>query len=84
MTPKNLEEIIKLLQQLIADETNLPIDRLDVHKSMGSFGLNSINSVYILERLENELDLELNPLMFYDHPTIHSFSNYLHQLSGNE
>jgi len=74
------DEIIALIQQLVAEETNLSVDQLDIHKSMGSLGLNSINSIYLLEKLENELDLSLNPLMFYDYPTIHSFGRYLYDL----
>lgn len=73
-------DIIFLIRQLVAEETNLAVDQLDIHKSMGSFGLNSINSIYLLEKLENTLNLDLNPLMFYDYPTIDSFGRYLYQL----
>jgi acyl carrier protein len=50
---------------------------------MGVFGLDSINSVYILQQLEDFLNLELSPLLFWDYPTIKSLSIYLYQLKNN-
>lgn len=77
MKNHNLNELIHLLQQLIADEVHMSIESLDVDQYMGAFGLNSINSIYVLERLENVLGLELNPLLFYDYPTIRTFCEHI-------
>ncbi|MEQ8424895.1 MAG: acyl carrier protein [Cyclobacteriaceae bacterium] len=77
MKYKSTEEIIHLLQERIAEETKLDLNKLDPDIPMGAFGLDSINSIYVLEQLENELGVELNPLMFYDYPTIRKFSSHL-------
>lgn len=77
------EDIILFLQKSIAEETKLDIEVIDIHQSMGTFGLDSINSIYVLQHLENLVDMELNPLLFWDYPTINSLSSHLHQLMLN-
>lgn len=73
------EEITKFLQKAIAEETKLEIQKIDPDQYMGAFGLDSINSVYVLQHLENFLEAELSPLLFWDYPTINSLSQYLYQ-----
>jgi acyl carrier protein len=78
-----LNEIMSFLQQVIAKETKLDLSKIEVNQYMGVFGLDSINSVYILQQLEDFLNLELSPLLFWDYPTIKSLSIYLYQLKNN-
>jgi acyl carrier protein len=42
-----------------------------------SLGLDSISCVYVLDKLEKKIDLELNPLYFWDYPTVESLSGFL-------
>lgn len=83
MKPVELDEIITFLKQAIATETKLDLNKIEVDQYMGVFGLDSINSVYVLKQLEDFLHLELSPLLFWDYPTIKSLSIYLYQLKNN-
>lgn len=75
-----IDSLIKVVTRIVAEETQLKEEQIDVDKHLGTFGLDSINSIYLLERLENEFKVELNPLMFYDYPTIRSFSSHIHSI----
>lgn len=78
-----LDEIETFLKQAIARETKLDLSKIEVDQYMGVFGLDSINSVYVLKQLEDFLNLELSPLLFWDYPTIKSLSINLYQLKNN-
>jgi acyl carrier protein len=80
MKQVSLEEIITFMQKTIADETKLDVREIGADKNMGTFGLDSINSVYVLQQLEDFLETELSPLLFWDYPTVRSFSGHLHHL----
>jgi|GEM_PF-790345 len=77
------DEIETFLKQAIARETKLDLSKIEVDQYMGVFGLDSINSVYVLKQLEDFLNLELSPLLFWDYPTIKSLSINLYQLKNN-
>ncbi len=79
MKQVELEEIILFLQKSIAAETKLDINQINIDQSLGAFGLDSINSVYILHQLEDFLQIELSALVFWDYPTVRSLSNYISQ-----
>ncbi|MEQ1587318.1 MAG: acyl carrier protein [Cyclobacteriaceae bacterium] len=83
MKPVELDEIITFLKQVIARETKLDVNKIEVDQHLGVFGLDSINSVYVLQQLEDFLQLELSPLLFWDYPTIKSLSIHLYQLKNN-
>ncbi len=75
-----LEEIVFTMQELIAEETRLNVEKINPEMHFSSFGLDSINSIYVLDQLENTFKVKLNPLMFYDHPTIASFARHVEPL----
>jgi len=74
-----LNEIIAFLQKEIAKETNIDVKEINPDEHMGAFGLDSINSVYVLDKLEKFLKIDLNPLLFWDYPTVKSLSQHLHE-----
>lgn len=80
MKKLELEEIIAFVKEKVASETKLNPTQIDPDQYLGVYGLDSINSVHILVELERFTDLELNPLLFWDYPTIKSLSNHLYQL----
>lgn len=49
-----------------------------------NLGLDSISCIYLLDKVEKKLDLELNPIHFWDYPALDSYSDFLLQeLSAN-
>lgn len=69
--------IRKLLKEEIANETGLPIDDIADDASFFSLGLNSISAVYILDSLEKKLNIPMNPLYFWDYPTVQLLADFL-------
>lgn len=78
MALKSELELIEVVSAIVAEETQLDRQSIDPDKHWASFGLDSINSIYLLEKMENELGLDLNPLMFFDYPTIRTFCGHIH------
>ncbi|MCB0487993.1 MAG: acyl carrier protein [Cyclobacteriaceae bacterium] len=70
-------DLIQLVSRIVSEETQLDLELVSPDKHWATFGLDSINSIYLLEKLENELGVDLNPLMFFDYPTIRTFSAHI-------
>ena len=71
------EQVIHILKEEISRESGLPITDIADHADFFSLGLDSISCVYILDRLEKKIKVELNPIYFWDYPTVESLSSFL-------
>ena len=71
------EEIIKLLKAEISSETGIALDEIDDDASFFSLGLDSVSCVFVLDRVEKKLKVELNPMFFWDYPTVATFGAFL-------
>jgi acyl carrier protein len=76
LTQAQIEDILK---EEIAIETKRPVSELDKSVHFAAHGLDSLNCIYVLYQVEKKLDLELNPSVFWDYPTINSLAEHLHQ-----
>ncbi|MTI38066.1 acyl carrier protein [Fulvivirga lutimaris] len=74
MEVENTQQIIEVLKRLIANEQNLPLANIQDQSSFFDLGLDSISAVYLMELAENELNVKLTPLDFWDYPTIEQFA----------
>lgn len=72
-------EIQVFITKLISDEIKINISDIDPDASFQELGLDSINSMFLLEQIENEYQLSLPPLNFWDYPTIRTFSGLIAQ-----
>jgi len=70
-------EILQLLKLEIASETGVPISEIGDSASFFELGLNSISAVFILDVLEKKLKVEMNPLFFWDYPTLELLAEYI-------
>ncbi len=71
------KEICDFLKLKIAEEMQMDIKEINIHQNLAQFRLDSINSLFILEQLENYLGISINPLDFWDYPTIDEFSQHI-------
>ncbi|MFZ6014062.1 MAG: acyl carrier protein [Bacteroidota bacterium] len=78
------EEMIQTLKQEIARETGLPVAEIDDTADFLSLGLDSVSCVFVLDKLEKKIQIELNPIFFWDYPTVASLSEHLVNLKANE
>lgn len=72
------EEIAQFMRTIIANEVGLAITDIDLESDFFSYGLNSINAIYLLELLEDKYESKLSPLYFWDYPAISSLSNQIY------
>lgn len=80
MSMKTRAEILLLLKAQIAAETGIPVSEIADAASFFDLGLNSISAVYLLDVLEKELSIEMNPLFFWDYPTVELLADYITSL----
>lgn len=71
------EDIHKIFIELIAEEKNLDPTTIKIDVEFYTHGLDSISAIHVLDKLENHLNIEINPLDFWDYPTIDKLSTYL-------
>jgi acyl carrier protein len=72
--------ILSRLKAEITKETGLTTEKISDSATFASLGLDSISSVVILDELEKHLKLELNPMVFWDYPTVELLAEHLTSL----
>lgn len=77
-------EILNALKEEIAKEAGIPVSGIEDNASFYSLGLDSISSVFVLDELEKKLGIEMNPLYFWDYPTVALLAEHLTTLSNHE
>ena len=77
MKSRTKQEICDFLKLRIAEEMQMDIMEIDIHQNLAQFRLDSINSLFILEQLENYLGISINSLDFWDYPTIDEFCQHI-------
>ena len=77
-------EILNTLKREIAKETGLPVSDIDDNATFNSLGLDSISSVFILDKIEKQLKIEMNPLFFWDYPTVGLLAQHITSLRKDE
>jgi acyl carrier protein len=71
------DEIAALCVDQVADILRVPKESVDKTAKFARLGLDSAMTVYLQMELEDKLDLEIEPDVFYDHPSIEALSAYL-------
>lgn len=71
------DEISAFCVDKLAEILRIPKDTIDTSAKFSRLGLDSAMTVYLLMELEDKLEQELAPDVFYDHPTVDALSDYL-------
>lgn len=75
-----LNEIQSIICELLAKELHRDPMTFDRDMSFHDLGLDSVNSLFLLGELEEQLKLDIDPLALYDNPTISSFSSFIYEI----
>jgi len=70
-------ELIELFKMEVATETKDDLTTISETDNFLSLGLDSITCIFLLERMEKHLGIDLNPIWFWDYPTIDSLSDHI-------
>lgn len=71
------EETIAIIKKLISDETGISINEIKETETFFNLGLDSVSCIFLMDKLERELHIELNPIHFWDYPAIDTYSDFL-------
>jgi len=76
---KNKDEVIIDLKIIIAEETGIQIKDIQDSDSFFNLGLDSVRCIFVMEKLEGKYGVTLNPISFWDYPSIDTYSEFLIQ-----
>lgn len=71
------EEVISLIIKLISDETGISIDEIKETDTFFNLGLDSVSCIFLMDKLEKKILIELNPIHFWDYPSIDTYADFL-------
>lgn len=70
-------ELIEFIKGLISEEMGIPVGEIKETDSFFNLGLDSVSCIFLMDKLEKKLQLDLNPIHFWDYPTIDTYSDFL-------
>ncbi|HMV10765.1 MAG TPA: acyl carrier protein [Cyclobacteriaceae bacterium] len=70
-------ELITLLKTIIAEETGIAINEIADTDTFFNLGLDSVSCIFLMDKLEKKIKLELNPMFFWDYPSIDTYADFL-------
>jgi polyketide synthase PksN len=73
------EGLIEAIKKLIAEETGIPKNEINESDTFFNLGFDSVSCIFLMDKLEKELKIELNPIHFWDYPSIDTYSEFLIQ-----
>jgi acyl carrier protein len=77
MNPITKDELIDYLKKQVEAECRIPYSEVNTDLEFVNFGMDSMQAISIMEKLEKYLNVELSALYFWEYPTIGSFSEFL-------
>ena len=73
--------LLPQLKAQFADQLKLPLEKIDEDKLFADYGIDSILSVMLVKKLEEQLGRKIEPVALINHPTLRALSDYLAGLS---
>lgn len=74
------DRFLGLLKLAIAEEMAQEAATIGNDDSFFDLGLDSMTCIFVMERIEKRTGLTLNPIAFWDYPTVSTFAAYLEGL----
>lgn len=72
-------ELIVLFKATIAEETGIAASEISGGDTFANLGLDSVSCIFLMDKLEKKLNVELNPIHFWDYPTVDTYADFLLQ-----
>jgi len=70
-------ELITILKSVIADETGIAVAEIADTDTFFNLGLDSVSCIFLMDKVEKILKVELNPLYFFDYPSLDTYADFL-------
>lgn len=77
-----MSEVTQFIQSKIAETLGIKAEDISLDEEFFSLGLDSMHAIFLIDEIEKEFDVEINPHSFWEHPTIRAFSQNLEKQKG--
>ncbi|MEQ8302730.1 MAG: acyl carrier protein [Cyclobacteriaceae bacterium] len=72
-----MSDVNHFIKTKIAEALGVQPGEVNPDEEFISLGLDSMHAIFLLDEIEKEFELEINPHSFWEFPTINSFSSNL-------
>lgn len=72
-----LAETITIIKTLISEETGVAVHEINDTDTFFNLGLDSVSCIFLMDKLEKRLHIELNPIHFWDYPSIDTYAGFI-------
>lgn len=72
-----MSDISQFIQLKVAETLGVKPDEVNPDEEFMSLGLDSMHAIFLIDEIEKEYNVEINPHSFWEFPTVHSFSTHL-------
>ena len=74
-----IDRIQKSLSQTVSDILRIKEKDIRLDMDMSEYGFNSLTFTEFANRVNAAFKIDINPSIFFEHPTLKSFANYLNE-----
>ncbi|MCL2841164.1 MAG: acyl carrier protein [Defluviitaleaceae bacterium] len=71
------QELISYIKEELGIILEMDSSSIDEYENFLKLGLSSLQSLKIVNRLQNKLDIEINPIAMFEYKSIDTFAEYL-------
>jgi len=79
-----LDKMNKLFSRVVADYLGAQVETIELDQDLSDCGFDSISLFALVDRINKDYDIELNPLVFLERPTIQQIASYVSQTHRQE
>jgi acyl carrier protein len=72
-------EVLNVLKSLISEETGIAVAEINDTDTFFNLGLDSVSCIFLLDKVEKKLNVEINPIHFWDYPSLDTYADFLLQ-----
>ena len=72
-------EVLNILKSLISEETGIAVAEINDTDTFFNLGLDSVSCIFLLDKVEKKLNAEINPMHFWDYPSLDTYTDFLLQ-----
>lgn len=66
-----------MFKSAIAEETGIAVAEISETDTFFNLGLDSVSCIFLMDKIEKKLNVELNPIYFWDYPAIDTYADFL-------
>jgi len=72
-------EVLNILKSLISEETGIAVAEINDTDTFFNLGFDSVSCIFLLDKVEKKLNAEINPMHFWDYPSLDTYTDFLLQ-----